>query len=404
LLINYLNLELILVGLFKILIMKKLLLSILLLFIFTDDCFSQSFCESPSYPPHKDFIIDNGRHPDYSNNSFCVTLYIHVIRRSDGTGGQSTANVNAAMTYLNDAFNPYFIFFKRKGPINYINNTTLFNSPSGIMNITTYDHTDGVDLYLFDDTTNHPITGGGYGMTEGVGLSPKLMVTGNYFGDPAYPLVRSFVLAHEMGHVFNLWHTRHGTVFESGDPNQCPELVNGSNGWICGDYILDTPADPDIAFNIDLNTCEWTGSGVDANGDPYDPDELNILAYTHPGCMEYFTPYQSRRMKTALAMLPFLQEVSAIATAPNNPCNSITSPLNFYPNAASDELNLDLTNKPAGLYVYKLYDSNGIVVIVGESPNALETIDTSNLEEGVYYLHFYEGETLTIKQIFIDHQ
>lgn len=108
--------------------MKKRLLSISVFFLFSSIVFSQSFCESSSYSPYKDFIIDNNRHPDYSNSSFCVTIYIHVIRRSDGTGGQSVANVNAAMTYLNDAFNPYFIFFKRKGSIHYINNTTLFNT------------------------------------------------------------------------------------------------------------------------------------------------------------------------------------------------------------------------------------------------------------------------------------
>lgn len=159
------------------------------------------------------------------------------------------------------------------------------------MNISAYDHTDGVDIYLFDDATNHPISGGGYGMTEGVGLTPNLMVTGSFEGDLDYLLVRSFVLAHEMGYVFNLWHTRHGTVNESGDPN-----------------------------------------------------------------------------------------------------------------AANNELNLDLTNKPAGLYVYELYDSNGIVVAFGDSPNVLETINTSGLGEGVYFLHFYEEGTLTIKQVVIDHQ
>jgi len=44
------------------------------------------------------------------------------------------------------------------------------------------------------------------------------------------------------------------------------------------------------------------------------------------------------------------------------------------------------------------------VVIAGESPNVLETIDTSSLGEGIYFLHFYENGTLTIKQVVIDHQ
>jgi Secretion system C-terminal sorting domain len=325
------------------------------------------------------------------------------LRRDDGTGGQSVANVNEALTYLDDALNPFYIFFKWDNIINYIDDTTLFDTPSGVINNMTYDHSDGIDMYLGDDTVGHPLDGYGYGQTAGVGVSSKLLVTGSYFGNIQYPLVRSFVLAHEMGHVFNLWHTRHGNIIEDleDDPNQCPELVNGSNGWDCGDYIIDTPADPDIAFNINPDDCEWLGSGVDANGDPYDPDELNMMARTHPVCMEYFSFQQSRRIKTALALISFLQDVSTYTSYQGNPCAPST--LNFYPNAADGELNLDLTNKPANTYTYYIYDSNGIVVLSGVSPNVLETIDTSGLVEGLYFLHFHENGGVVIKQIVVDH-
>lgn len=65
----------------------------------------------------------------------------------------------------------------------------------------------GVDIYLFDDSINHPTNGWGYGSAAGVGVSSKLWITGTYKRIPAYPMVRSYVIAHEMGHVFNLWHT-----------------------------------------------------------------------------------------------------------------------------------------------------------------------------------------------------
>ena len=90
-------------------------------------------------------------------------------------------------------------------------------------------------------------------------------------------MVRSYVIAHEMGHVFNLWHTRHGTVTETGDSNQCKEWVNGLNGAECGDYIQDTPADPDIAFNVEYPACDWTVVLYDENNDQYDPDEHNMM-------------------------------------------------------------------------------------------------------------------------------
>lgn len=239
--------------------------------------------------------------------SFCVKIYVHVIRRDDGTGGQSISNVNDALGFLDDAYNPYNIFFDWNGIIHYIDDTYFYNSPSSIMNPnnTQYDHQNGVDIFLFDDYVNHPVSGNGYGMAAGVGEDPtkKLLVTGSFGENNEYPLVRSHVLSHEMGHVLNLWHTHHGTITEIGDPDQCPELVNGSNSQICGDYIIDTPADPGLGFNVDIYSCEWLGSGVDQNGESYEPDELNLMSYSHPVCMTHITFSQARRVKTAMALV-----------------------------------------------------------------------------------------------------
>jgi len=369
--------------------------------------YSQGFCVGPTGSPNYDLLVNTYGQADFANYLFCVTIYIHVLRRDDGTGGQTVANVNAALTYLDDAFNfypgnyPHYIFFDWDGVINYIDNTTLFNTPSGVINNTSYDHIDGVDIYLGDDSIGHPLDGNGYGATEGVGESSKLMVTGTFLG---VNLVRSPVLSHEMGHVFNLWHTRHGTVIEDilDDPFQCKELVNGSNSDICGDYITDTPADPDISFNVDPISCVWTGTSLpDANGDTYVPDTHNLMARSHPDCMDYFTLEQGKRMKTALMVVPHLQSVSKYTTT-GDPCEVINS-LTFYPNSADNELNLDLTDKPANTYSYVLYDSTGTVSLSGQSTNVLETIDTSGLQEGAYFLHFYENGIVIIKHIIVNH-
>lgn len=42
-------------------------------------------------------------------------------------------------------------------------------------------------------------------------------------------------------------------------------------------------------------------------------------------------------------------------------------------------------------------------MLSGESQNVIETIDTTTLDEGVYFLHFYENGELTIKQIVVVH-
>lgn len=371
--------------------------------VFSVNSFSQEFCEASSYSPNYDLLVNTYGQADFASYLFCVTIYVHVLRRDDGTGGQTVANINTALTYLDDAFNlyPHYIFFDWDGVINYIDDTSLYDVPSGVINNETYDHTDGVDIYLGDDTVGHPTNGDGYGTTQGVGVSSKLLVTGFFLGTN---LVRSPVLSHEMGHVLNLWHTRHGTVYETGDPNpfQCREYVNGSNATTCGDYIIDTPADPDIAFNVDPITCVWTGtSPPDENGDDYVPDTHNIMARSHPDCMDYFTPEQSSRMKTAMMVVPYLQAASKY-TPYGDPCEVINS-LTYYPNSADTELNLDLTNKPANTYTYILYDSMGTVALSGQSTNVLESIDTSSLQEGTYFLHFYENGIVLIKQIIVDH-
>ena len=65
-------------------------------------------------------------------------------------------------------------------------------------------------------------------------------------------------VAHEMGHCLGLYHTHNGT----GDNNGTPELVNGSNSSTAGDYITDTPADPNRwnGFGVywrGFNRCQW---------------------------------------------------------------------------------------------------------------------------------------------------
>jgi hypothetical protein len=45
----------------------------------------------------------------------------------------------------------------------------------------------------------------------------------------------------------------------------------------------------------------------------------------------------------------------------------------------------------------------GVLVLSGESTNVLKTLDTSTLDEGLYFLHFYENGQLTIKQLIVEH-
>ncbi|MGB0879750.1 MAG: zinc-dependent metalloprotease [Polaribacter sp.] len=231
-----------------------------------------------------------------------MKIYFHVVRRSDGSGGQSLASVNQALQILQTDFNPIGISFDWDSSINYIDNTTFYNTPSRTI-FQVDNHTDGIDIYLFDDDTADS-----GGLANGVGESSEFYVSGSYENPTNTPMVTSSVISHEMGHVLFLWHTHHGTRYEGGDPNQCKELVDGSNSNSCGDYVIDTPADPYLGFNVNLSNCVWNGSGTDANGDSYNPDTTQIMSYSHPDCMSHFSQGQGVRARNAIATLPFLQQ------------------------------------------------------------------------------------------------
>ncbi len=258
-----------------------------------------SFCFTPPYSLQNNFnsfqLNDNS-----FNTNYCIKIYIHVIRKSNGTDGQSYQSVQNAINILNSDFNPYNINFVWDNSIDYIDNTSYFNTPSSSI-FSVNNHSDGIDIYLYDESSPAG------GLANGVGNSSELYVSGLYWGEPNISLIESHVISHEMGHVLFLWHTHHGTYNEGGNDNPCPELVNGNNGIDCGDYVYDTPADPHLQFNVNYPECEWNSSGVDQNGDSYHPDEKNIMAYTNVSCMQYFTMQQGLRMRSAISSLSHLQ-------------------------------------------------------------------------------------------------
>lgn len=156
-------------------------------------------------------------------------------------------------------------------------------------------------------------------------------------------------LPHEMGHCLNLFHTHN----EGG----CIEMIDGSNCTICGDYICDTPADPNLyqgRYLVD-NNCNYIGT-VTQNGVPYNPDTHNFMSYSIPSCRNHFTPGQGTRMYNSLGSLNVLIPVTKPAeiqesTTPPNQLNLVCSSTTYSFKALSTSIVSWSSSNPAGLNI-----------------------------------------------------
>ncbi|NUQ24014.1 MAG: T9SS type A sorting domain-containing protein [Saprospiraceae bacterium] len=238
---------------------------------------------------------------------YYIRIYTHIVRTSNGTGGQTIQGVEEAINILQQDFSSHNIFFVWDCNINYIDEDLHYFQdicnqfyPGYIF--LSNPHTDGIDIYFFDENQNQNC-----GRAANI-PSAAFYISGIYPGDPSISLSRSHVISHEMAHCLGLFHTHHGTFPEGGNDNPCSELVNGSNCSICGDYVCDTPADPNQHFEVLFPICEWQEVIMDINNHPYNPDEKNIMSYTHPKCMDYFTSEQGLRMRQMISFSSVLQD------------------------------------------------------------------------------------------------
>lgn len=263
---------------------------------------------------------------------FYLRVYVHILQTTDIQGqpiiSQTSVEIEHILNILNADFNPHNIYFVPVCEVDTIS-VSLIEYGGEFCNFnTTNRHSDGIDIFLLDDDLAY-----GRGRAESI-PGTMFYIKGRFSIPPFTPLPPSHVTSHEMGHCLGLWHTHHGTRPEPGicppdcqenglsDPNQCPELVDGSNSATCGDLVVDTPADPLFFYtNVDEN-CQWNGlipalvdcngnssifPSTDANGMLYQPDVSNIMAVTSPDCMQYFTQGQGKRMRKTIAEAPVLQ-------------------------------------------------------------------------------------------------
>jgi hypothetical protein len=200
-----------------------------------------------------------------------IPVVIHIIRRSDGSGGTTEAKVRTSLGRANQDYQSMNMEFTICD-IKYINNDTYFNASlssgsteSTVANANNVE--DVINVYCYPNS----FTSWAYFPF----MSEDWIVMRNSH------IENRSTFSHELGHYFGLYHT-HETYF-------CVEAINGSNCSNCGDQICDTPADPNLSGKVN-SSCAYTGDSR------YSPMVNNLMSYAPKVCRTTFTTQQQERI------------------------------------------------------------------------------------------------------------
>lgn len=232
--------------------------------------------------------------PDTKNFRLATTLSrvaisAHLIKRDDGSGGLTLAQLDDAVGVLNSYYsNAGLEFFLAVVDEIHSSQYYTFNTADETALSIVYDIPKTLNIY-FTETVTDDESGSlcGYAYFPG---GPDRVFMANSCA------TNGTTLPHEIGHFFALFHTHGNSNSELTD-----ELVNGSNCETTGDELCDTPADPQLSYGNVNSNCAYIGREVDANNDLFVPDPRNIMSYSRKECRDVFTPGQYSRVNQAYA-------------------------------------------------------------------------------------------------------
>jgi len=348
---------------------KSSILLFVLSFILTMNAWAQQTGHRPiqcGSSPSKEMMVKY-REQGKAERSFVQTrdgsvfnfpIVFHILRRTNGTGGISAEDVSREMNWANEKYDGAGIEFFQCSPPEFINDDNLF--------YTTFDH-DWED-FCGQTTAEYEIAGD-HNVSNVINI---YYVNTDGWNWGAFPSAlddcrdwiimdiadtgSNYLLAHELGHYFNLLHTFQGydgsnADFENITRDDDFPFCNCSTA---GDLLCDTEADPN-----GWSGCAWDGSGTDnCTNNDYNPDEKNIMSYAN-GCQEYFTAGQIGRIQYAALFLrnylncPFLSTCQASW----NLSNTQTSMFSYQ---ATDFIKSTATINPG---VTSAYDASNYVLL-----------------------------------------
>lgn len=219
-----------------------------------------------------------------------VPIKAHIIRTDSGTGGLSESDLNDALAVVNGFYANAFLEFFLCDGINYIDDSNLYDfetdEEADMTNIHNVNNV--INIYFANTVTSSSSGSGlcGYAYFPG---GPEVILMANSC------TTNGSTLSHEIGHFFALSHT-HGNLNGATDSALTDELADGSNCSAAGDFICDTPADPQLGGSNVSTSCQYTGSAFDGNGQAFSPNTFNIMSYSRRICRTQFSPQQYARI------------------------------------------------------------------------------------------------------------
>ncbi|MEP1035150.1 T9SS type A sorting domain-containing protein [Ekhidna sp.] len=230
----------------------------------------------------KDGLIPLDRLRTSAADSYKLAITAHIIRREDGTGGLSVAQLETAIETVNSFYGAANLEFFIFGDIDFVDSDKFFDYDAGDESVLagTRDVANTINIYFANSVTSGGSALCGYAYFPG---NPDRILMDNGC------TINGTTLSHEIGHYLTLYHT-HGKT----NNGTTDELVDGSNCTTAGDEICDTPADPNLSGKVN-SSCQYTGTLRDANGDLYQPNAENIMSYSTQSCRRLFTTGQFDR-------------------------------------------------------------------------------------------------------------
>ncbi len=281
--------------------MKKLI-SVFILIVFANIGFAQTtFRDGTSAPTAEEVSLIRDvimkRTVDVSSITF-VPIQVHIVRKSNSSGGLSMADLNKGLGTLNHYFYESGIQFFLIGEMpNYINDDVLFEYQTAheANLVAKGESTIALNVY-FVDMINYI---GGSEYIWGVSRFPEDEASHNRIFIKSSTVADGYSLLQEFGHYFGLLNT-----FGQNDGVKTDETADGSNCSTAGDLICDTPADPFSYSNkypsTDFNGCTYIGNAVDNFANKYNPPVDNFMSVYPNSCKERFTTNQYTRMAQGL--------------------------------------------------------------------------------------------------------